>query len=229
MAPRRPPQRRLWTRPTAMQRIRRDFLTGLVVVLPAALTVYVVLAVVGFVDRQVMPLVPSAYRPDNVIGVGVVIFLIFTTFVGAIAKGFIGRRIINLGERIVDRTPVVRSIYNALKQIVQTVFSQQSTSFKQACLVQYPRKDVWAVAFLSTEAKGEIPRKAGEDDLVSVFLPSTPNPTTGFLLFVPRRDVAILDMSVEEAAKLIISAGLVTPEDKANRPAPPRRRVAAAE
>jgi uncharacterized membrane protein len=209
----RPP--RGWPHRTWFQRMRRDFLTGLVIVLPAVLTIYVVWTVIGFVDRQVMPLVPAAWRPDNIVGVGLVIFVVFTTLVGALTKGIVGRTIIHWGERVVDRMPVVRSIYNALKQIVETVFSQTSPSFKQACLVQYPRKEMWAVAFVSTEARGEVPAKVGEPEMVSIFLPSTPNPTTGFLLFVPRRDIVLLEMSVEEAAKLIISAGLVTPPTQA--------------
>jgi uncharacterized membrane protein len=207
-----------WPHPTWFQRIRRDFLTGLAVVLPAVLTIYVVWTAIGFIDNRVMPLVPAAYRPDDVIGVGLVIFLVFTTIVGALTKGIVGRTIIHWGERLVDRMPVVRSIYNAVKQIVETVLSQQSNSFKQACLVEYPRKGVWAVAFISTDARGELLEKSGENDLVSIFMPTTPNPTSGFLLFVPRRDILPLDMSVEEAAKLIISAGLVSP--------PPRPAVA---
>jgi uncharacterized membrane protein len=223
---RRRPTRTGWPHPTWFQRIRRDFLTGLAVVLPAFLTLYVVWTVVGFIDNRVMPLVPSAYRPDDVLGVGLVIFLVFTTIVGALTKGIFGRTIIHWGERVVDRMPVVRSIYNALKQIVETVLSQQSNSFKQACLVEYPRKGIWAVGFISTDARGELLDKSGEADLVSIFLPTTPNPTSGFLLFVPRRDVKPLDMSVEEAAKLIISAGLVSPP--ASAVLTDDRRVAAA-
>ena len=118
---------------------------------------------------------------------------------------------------------MVRSIYNGLKQIVETIFNQSGTSFQQACLVEYPRQGLWAVAFVATDTRGEIPGKIGEPDLISVFLPTTPNPTSGFLLFVPRRDVSLLDMSLEEAAKLIISAGLVTPPPT---PAAAARKVA---
>jgi uncharacterized membrane protein len=110
--------------------------------------------------------------------------------------------------------PVVRSVYNGLKQIVETMLSKSGTSFKQACLIEYPRKGIWSIAFISTDARGEVPLKAGEPDLVSVFLPTTPNPTSGFLLFVPRRDVVVLDMTIEDAAKLVISAGLVSPPGK---------------
>lgn len=217
---RRPP---LVPRPTLLQRLRRDFLTGLVVVLPTFLTIYVVWAVIGFIDAKVVPLLPERYNPENVfgrniIGFGLVVFLAFTTLVGALTKGFFGSRIVHFGERMVERMPVVRSIYNALKQIVETMLSQSGTSFQQACLIEYPRKGLWAVAFVSTQTRGELPVKAGEPEMVSVFLPTTPNPTSGFLLFVPRRDVVPLDMTIEEAAKLIISAGLVSPPEAGLKP-----------
>jgi uncharacterized membrane protein len=117
------------------------------------------------------------------------------------------------GERIVDRMPIVRSIYTTLKQIVETIFAREGQdSFEQVCLIEYPRRDLWAVAFVTTETSGEIAAKGLADDgLVSVFLPTTPNPTSGFLLFVPKKDIVLLDMTVEEAAKQVISAGLVTP------------------
>jgi uncharacterized membrane protein len=219
----KPVRRKRAPKPSLLQRLRGDFLTGLVVVLPMFLTVYLVWATIHFIDAKVVPLIPTAYNPENVFGrnifgLGVLVFLVFTTLVGALTKGIVGRQVLQVSERLVERTPIVRSIYNGLKQIVETLFAQSGTSFKQACLVEYPRKGLWAVAFVATDARGEIPGKAGEPDLVSVFLPTTPNPTSGFLLFVPRRDVVPLDMTVEEAAKLLISAGLVTPP--APRPAP---------
>jgi uncharacterized membrane protein len=227
---RRPNRRRARPpKPPLLQRLRGDFLTGLVVVLPMFLTAYLLWATIGFIDAKVVPLIPARYNPENVFGrnifgLGVLVFLAFTTLVGALAKGFFGRRILSYGEQIVERMPIVRSVYNGLKQIAETIFSQTSSSFQQACLVEYPRRGLWAVAFVATATRGEIPGKAGEPDLVSVFLPTTPNPTSGFLLFVPRRDIVPLDMSVEEAAKLIISAGLVSPPDA--RPAPGERKVA---
>ncbi len=245
----RRPTRRRPPKTPLMQRLRGDFLTGLVVVLPVFLTIYVIWGLVGLVDSRVIPLIPRQYNPENVFGrnifgLGLLVFLIFTTLVGALTKGYVGARVIRLGESMVERMPVVRSIYNATKQIAETVFSQSSPSFQQACLVEYPRKGLWAVAFISTATRGEIASKAGDADMLSVFLPTTPNPTSGFLLFVPRADVVMLDMSVEEAAKLIISAGLVTPEPSPPapagrpsarrasgrpvrpRPSPPRRRRA---
>lgn len=209
------------------QRLRGDFLTGLVVVLPVFMTIYLVWATIGFVDSRVVPLIPNRYNPENIFGrnifgFGVVVFLVFTTLVGAMTKGFIGRRILSWGEGMVERMPIVRTIYNGLKQIAETIFSQSSSSFQRACLIEYPRRGIWAVAFVSTDTMGEIRQKSGEQQLVSVFLPTTPNPTSGFLLFVAREDIRFLDMSVEEAAKLIISAGLVEP-DYPPRAAPPPR------
>ena len=223
--------------------LRANFLTGLVVIAPIGLTIWLIWTVVGWIDGFVLPLIPEGYTPDvllrqllgpyvrellgmegpvdpnaaprSIRGVGVVIFLIFTVLVGWIAKGFIGRSLLRWAESVVEGIPVVRSIYNGVKQIAETVFNQEDTSFDKACLIEYPRKGIWAIGFISTEAKGEIAKNNQADsDLVSVFVPTTPNPTSGFLLFFPRSDVIELDMSVEDAAKLVISAGLVYPNGK---------------
>jgi uncharacterized membrane protein len=210
-----PPRRR----PGVLASLRASFLTGLVVIAPIGLTAYLIWTVVGWIDGFVLPFIPAAYRPEQYIGidirgVGVIFFLVFTIMVGWVAKGLIGRSLIAWAESVVDRMPVVRSIYNGLKQIAETVFAQTETNFDTACLVEYPRKGIWAIAFVSTRARGEIDRRIPRDEsLVSVFLPTTPNPTSGFLLFVPRSDVVELDMSVEDAAKLVISAGLVYPPE----------------
>ncbi|MEO9777560.1 MAG: DUF502 domain-containing protein [Sedimentitalea sp.] len=201
-------------------RLRSSFLTGLVVIAPVGLTIWLIWSVIGWIDGFVLPLVPHRLRPEeyigiNLRGVGVIIFLLFTIMVGWIGKGLIGRSLIRWGESIVDRMPVVRSIYSGIKQISETVFAQSERSFEKACLIQYPRKDIWAIGFISTTAKGEVAKRAETTGkLVSVFLPTTPNPTSGFLLFLPKEDVIELDMSVEEAAKLVISAGLVYPNGK---------------
>jgi uncharacterized membrane protein len=195
---------------------RNSFLTGLVVILPTGLTIWLIWSAIGWIDSWVLPLVPLQFRPDhyfgyNVRGVGLVIFLIFTVAIGWLAKGFIGRKLIRWAESLVDRMPVVRSIYNGLKQIAETVFSQSETKFDRACIIEYPRKGIWAVGFLSTPAKQELADKIPGDQIMTVFVPTTPNPTSGFLLYVPRKDLILLDMGVEDAAKLIISAGLVYP------------------
>ena len=203
--------------------LRTNFLTGLVVVAPIVITIYLTWTIINFVDAQVVPLVPEPLRVDiGLPGFGVVIFLVFTTAVGYFTKNLFGRQLIRIGESWVDRMPIVRSIYNALKQIVETILSQSSASFQHACLVEYPRRGIWAIAFVSTATKGEIMNKVGGDGMMSVFLPTTPNPTSGFLLFVPTEDVVLLDMTVEEAAKLVISAGLVTPPTKEEREASAR-------
>jgi uncharacterized membrane protein len=220
-----PPKRGLFGR------ARGNFLTGLVVIAPVGLTIWLIWSVVGWIDGFVLPLVPVSYHPDrliqdllgldptvqiNVRGIGVVIFLLFTVLVGWAAKGLIGRSFIRFAESLVERTPVVRSIYSGIKQISETIFAQSETSFEKACLIQYPRKGIWAIGFISTEAKGEIAEKSDNSgDVMSIFLPTTPNPTSGFLLFLPKRDVIELDMSVEDSAKLVISAGLVYPSAKA--------------
>lgn len=229
--PPQPEKRR--ARPFA--RLRGNFLTGLVVVLPIGLTIWLIWTVIGWIDAWVLPLVPASYQPQvllnrllgnespsdpgwvhlNIRGMGVLVFVVFTVLTGWIAKGLIGRSFIRWTEQLVDRMPVVRSIYNGLKQIAETVFAKSESSFEKACLIEYPRRGVWGIGFISTSAKGEIARLAPEGDpLYGVFLPTTPNPTSGFLLFVPKSEIIELDMKVEDAAKLIISAGLVYPSAK---------------
>ena len=219
-----PPRRGLFSR------LRANFLTGLVVIAPVGLTIWLIWSVVGWIDGFVLPLVPDRYQPDrllqdwlgfdpsvqiNVRGIGVVIFLIFTVIVGWMAKGLIGRSFIAFAESLVERTPVVRSIYSGIKQISETVFAQSERSFEKACVIEYPRKGIWAIGFISTNTKGEIAARGNDGRaMLSIFLPTTPNPTSGFLLFVPEEDVITLDMTVEEAAKLVISAGLVYPNGK---------------
>ncbi len=199
-----------------LARSRSNFLTGVVIVAPVLLTINLLWWAINVVDGFFVPWVPEAYNPStyigfNIPGFGVIVFLVFSATVGALTKGLFGRQLLRFGENLVDRMPVVRSVYNALKQISETVLSKSKSSFQKACMIEYPRKGIWAIAFVSTETGGEITPKIGEPDMLSVFLPTTPNPTSGFLLFVPRRDVIFLDMSVEDAAKLVISAGLVSP------------------
>ena len=211
---------------------RNNFLTGLIIVAPVVITIYLTWTIIEFVDARVVPLVPDVYNPRTYVdydipGFGLFIFLVFTSIVGYFTRNLFGRQLVRIAEGWVDRLPIVRTIYNALKQIVETILSQSNTSFQKACLVEYPRKGLWAIAFISTETRGEIPGRAGEDRMVSVFLPTTPNPTSGFLLFVPAQDVLELDMTVEEAAKLVISAGLVTPPTREEREAAAARATAA--
>lgn len=211
---------------TLFQRLRGDFFTGVVVAAPLVITAYLAWTFVNFVDNSVIPFIPERYNPQRFLpfhipGLGVVVFVLATTIIGALTKNIIGRTLLHWSESLLHRMPVVRSVYNAVKQIAETTLSQSQSSFRTACLVQYPRQGIWAVAFISTETGGEILRRVPEEELVSVFLPTTPNPTSGFLLFVPKRDVIVLGMTVEQAAKLVISAGLVDPETvEASRNAP---------
>jgi len=210
----KPPRR------SVLASLRASFLTGLVVIAPVGLTIWLIWSVIGWIDGFVLPLVPKTIQPEkyigiNLRGVGVIFFLVFTIFVGWIAKGIIGRSMILFGEGLVNRMPVVRTIYSGIKQISETVFAQSERSFEKACLIQYPRKGIWAIGFVSTNAKGEVAARADTSgELVGVFVPTTPNPTSGFLLFFPQEDVMELDMTVEDAAKLVISAGLVYPNGK---------------
>lgn len=195
--------------------LRNSFLAGLVVILPVAITLWLIWTVTGWIDGWVLPVLPERWRPEhhigvNLRGVGVIVFLIFTVIIGWLAKGYVGRSLIRTSERIVDRMPVVRSVYGGLKQIAETILSQSEARFDRACMIEYPRKGIWGLGFVAGPGKGEMAQRNGQD-LLAVFLPTTPNPTSGFLLYVPREDVVFLDMSVEDAAKLIISAGLVYP------------------
>ena len=210
------PQRR----PGLFAGLRASFLTGIVVIAPVWLTVWLIWSVVGWIDSAVLPLVPQRFQPQeyvgiNLRGVGVIIFLIFTVVAGWIAKGILGRSLIHFAESVVDRMPVVRSVYSGIKQISETVFAQADRSFEKACLIQYPRRGIWAIGFVSTTARGEVSQRAETGgELLSIFVPTTPNPTSGFLLFFPAEDVILLDMNIEDAAKLVISAGLVYPNEK---------------
>lgn len=205
-----------------MGRLQQNLLTGLVVITPISLTIWFLWTLVGFIDNLVLPLIPENYIPRidglNIRGFGVVTLVLFSIVVGWLAKGLLGRFIIRLAERIVNWTPIVRTLYNGLKQIVETIANKRERNFDKACLIEYPRRGTYAVAFVSSTAKGEINhivkhnlQTAPEHNIISVFLPTTPNPTSGFLLFLPASDVHILDMPLEDAAKLVISAGLVYP------------------
>ena len=209
-----------------LARLRAYLLAGIVVTAPIAITLWLTWNFIHWVDVQITPLIPIAYNPGtylpfSVPGLGLLIMLVFLTVVGFVAANFFGRTLIHLGERLVGRMPVIRSIYGAAKQIIETVLRNSSNSFRQVVLMEYPREGVWSIAFLTGEATGELQRRLGED-WITVYMPTTPNPTSGFLLMVRRADVIPLDMSVEEAIKLIISTGVIVPPDRvaANAEAP---------
>ncbi|MEP3233718.1 MAG: DUF502 domain-containing protein [Hyphomicrobiales bacterium] len=209
-------------KPKASARIRNYFLTGLVIAAPISITIYLTWAFVSFVDVRVKPLIPAIYNPDNYLpfsvpGVGLIVAILVLTLLGFFTANYLGRSVIAFGQRMLFGMPLIRNVYSALKQIFETVLSQQQKSFQKAGIIEYPRKGLFAVVFISTEALGEVKDKlegSNGDKMISVFLPTTPNPTSGFLLFVKEKDIQMLDMSVEDAAKLVISAGLVAPNSQ---------------
>jgi uncharacterized membrane protein len=206
-----PPRRRSHT----MMRLQGYFLAGLVIAAPLVLTITISWWFVQWIDNLVDPFIPPFSRPDSYLrfsipGFGLVVALVFITLLGFFARNYVGHRLVAFGEGVLGRMPVVRGLYRGLKQIFETVISTRSKAFQTVGLIEYPRKGTWAIVFLAGNAKGEIEHHLNET--VAVFLPTTPNPTSGFLLYVKRSEVTILDMSLEDAAKLVISAGLVTPE-----------------
>ena len=201
-----------------LSKIRSYFLTGIIVTAPVGLTFYVAILFIGFIDGKVRNNIPEKYHYDNLLpieipGIGLLFVFILLTFIGFLTAGLIGKFIIKLGERIISRLPIIRSVYGALKQIFESVLASSSKSFREVVLIEYPRKGVWAIGFITGDTKGEV-QNATKENMVNVFLPTTPNPTSGFLLFVPRKDVIILDMNVEEGIKMVISGGIVTPKQK---------------
>ena len=197
-------------------RLRTYFLTGIVVTAPIAITLYLTYVFVSFVDANITPLIPARYNPETYLpfsipGLGVIIAGFALIMIGFLTANYLGRAFLLIGERIVGRMPVVRTIYHALKQIMETVLAQSSSSFREVVLLEYPRKGIWALAFVTSQAKGEVDA-LDSDDMISIFLPTTPNPTSGFLLFVPRKDLIYMEMTVEEGVKLVISAGMIWPE-----------------
>ncbi len=201
-----------------MARLRGYFLTGLIVVGPVAVTIYVVWWFINMVDAWVKPLVPQAYLPDTYLpfrvpGVGLIVGILGLMVVGALTANLFGRTIVSYGEMMLDRMPVVRGVYRLVKQIFTTIFSKSGTSFKRVGLIEFPRRGLYALVFLAGDPPQEVDEKiGGGNPLITVFMPNGPNPTTGFIVFMPASEVIPLDLPVEDAAKLVVSAGLVWPD-----------------
>jgi len=205
-------------KPSPMARLRAYFLAGVLVTAPIGITVYLAWILIDFVDRQVTPLIPAYYNPENhlpfsIPGLGLIIVFVVLTLIGALTASFFGRLFQRTSERILVRVPVVRGVYSATKQILETVLARQSNAFREAVLVEYPRCGVWAIAFITGRTKGEV-QSITQEEVINIFVPTTPNPTSGFLLFVPKKELVPLSMSVEEAIKMVISGGIVTPPDR---------------
>lgn len=200
------------------QLIRRYFVTGLLIWVPLAITAWVLSLIVGTLDKT-LHLLPSAVHPKQTLGVdfpgaGVILTLLIIFVTGVLAANFIGQHLVIWWERLLARIPVVNSIYKSVKQVSDTLFSPSGNAFRKALLVQYPRQGSWTIAFLTGKPGGDVANHL-QGDYVSVYVPTTPNPTSGFFLMMPKQDVVELDMSVDEALKYIISMGVVAPPPKA--------------
>ena len=205
-------------RPAAgpVSRIRNYFLTGLIVAGPVAVTLWLVWWFVTWVDNWVRPFIPTAYKPEtylpvDVPGFGLVIAFVALTMLGFLTANLVGSRLISLGENVLSRMPIVRPIYRTAKQIFQTLFSGSGSSFRKVGLVEFPAPGMWSLVFLTQSPSEEISARLPQTEHVSAFMPCTPNPTTGFFFYVPRHDVVELDITVEQAMQLLMSAGIIQP------------------
>jgi uncharacterized membrane protein len=195
--------------------MKKYLIAGLLVWMPLGITFLVVRAIVDFLDRSLL-LLPYAYQPDNLLGFhipgfGVVLAVVMVLATGMIVANFLGRRIVVAWESLLARIPVVRNLYAGIKQVLEAVLAADGKSFRKVLLVEYPRKGVWSLAFMTSSNLGEVQEKTA-GDVVSVFIPTTPNPTSGFVLMVQRSEVIEMDMTVEEGLKMIISMGVVVPK-----------------
>jgi uncharacterized membrane protein len=208
-------------RPSFGTRLRRYFLTGLVIAAPLAITASVTWWFINLIDGLVKPLIPNSYLPDSYLpfpipGLGIIIGLIGLTLLGFLTANFVGRTLIEAGEALLNRMPIVRSLYKSVKQIFETIFSQSGTSFRKVGMVQFPQPGMWSIVFIAQEAAPDIADRLPDgDQQIGVFLPCAPNPTTGFFFYLARREIVELTISVEDAAKLVMSAGLIQPGEAA--------------
>jgi uncharacterized membrane protein len=205
-------------RPSAglASRIRNYFLTGLIVAGPVAVTLWLIWWFVTWVDNWVRPFIPLAYRPEtylpvDVPGFGLVIAFVALTLLGFLTANLVGSKLISFGEDVLSHMPIVRPIYRTAKQIFQTLFSGSGSSFRKVGLVEFPAPGMWSLVFLTQSPTAEISARLPQIEHVSAFMPCTPNPTTGFFFYVPRRDVVELDITVEQAMQLLMSAGIIQP------------------
>lgn len=195
--------------------MRKYFVTGLLILVPLAITIWVLNLIISTMDQSLL-LLPERWRPEAVVGfhipgLGTILTLLFIFLTGLATRNFIGKRIVWVWEGLLTRIPVVRSIYSSVKQVSDTLFSSSGNAFRKALLVQYPRQGSWTIAFLTGVPGGDV-RNHLQGDYVSIYIPTTPNPTSGFFLMVPRADTIELDMNVDEALKYIVSMGVVSPE-----------------
>jgi uncharacterized membrane protein len=205
-----------------VSRLRNYFLTGLILVAPAYITIALTWWFINWVDDLVRPFIPIAYRPETYLpvtipGTGLIIAFVTLTLFGFLTANFVGRKLVEIGENILTRMPIVRPIYNSLKQIFQTLFGKGGSSFRRVGLVEFPSPGMWSLVFLSNPASPEIAGRLPDTEHIAAFMPCTPNPTTGFFFYVARRDIIDLDITVEAAMTLLMSAGMVQPGDQQRR------------
>jgi uncharacterized membrane protein len=190
--------------------VKKFFVAGLLTSLPIIVTLYIIITIINFFDNIVVSLFVKDTVLATIPGIGIVITVIFMIILGFIATNLLGNYLINLVERVIwNRIPIIKTIYNTIKQVFSTILSSKSNAFKEVVLIEYPRKGLWVLAFITSQGSGEINNILG-GDTVNVFLPTTPNPTSGFLLLVPKKDIIVLKMKPDEAMKLIVSGGVIT-------------------
>jgi uncharacterized membrane protein len=196
-------------------RLRTYFFAGILITAPVSLTIYLAWLFITFVDERVFSVIPQQYNPETYLpfsipGIGLLLALIGLTLIGALTAGILGRAVNGLFEGILNRLPVIRSLYGAIKQIMETVLANKSAAFRECVLIEYPRRGIWTLGFITGATGGEVQERSTEQ-LINVFVPTTPNPTSGFLLFVPEREIVRLKMRTEDGLKLVVSGGIVTP------------------
>ncbi len=199
-------------------RLRTYLLAGVLVTAPISITIYIAWIFIDYVDGKITPMIPVKYNPETYLpfsihGLGLLIVILALILIGALTGGLLGRWVLRSSEHILARMPVVRGIYATVKQVFETVLSHQSDAFRQVVMIEYPRRGIWALGFLTGATLGEVQNLTTEE-VLNIFLPTTPNPTSGFLLFVPKAEVLLLDMTVEEGIKMVMSGGIVTPPDR---------------
>lgn len=196
-----------------LARLRAYFFAGILVTAPISITFYIAWQFIKFMDNQVSPLMPPELNPQywGFPGFGLIAVLVGLTLIGMVTAGFVGRILVKIYDIILQRMPVLSGIYSAVKQIFETMLAQKANAFREVALIEYPRKGIWTMAFITGTTAGEIGAVFADHEMVNVFVPTTPNPTSGFLLFLPRRDVRVLDMNVEEGLKMVISTGILVP------------------
>jgi uncharacterized membrane protein len=203
-------------------RVRNYFLTGLIVAGPLAITAWLIWSIITWADDFVRPLIPPPYRPESYLpwpipGTGLIISFVVLTLLGFLTANLVGRTLVELGEGLLNRMPIVRPVYNTMKQIFESLFSKTGSSFRKVALVEFPAPGMWSLVLLSQPPSADLAKKLPQGEYVSAFMPCTPNPTTGFFFYVKRKDLIELDMSVENAMTLLISAGMVQPDAEAQK------------